>query len=348
MLKLGIIGCGRLGSFHADKAAAHPQVQLVGVFDPVVSSREAAAHKHGVKAFEDIEAMVPEVDAVVVATPTVTHHAVGMQCLHRGLHVLMEKPIAVSRREAVELVAAAGENLRILQVGHVERFNPAWKSAITVTDEIVCGERALFEAVRTSGYTFRSTDIGTVLDMMIHDLDLVLSVETSPVVSVDAIGFHVVDPSRMFGHEDTVQARLVFENGSVASLFSSRVARESVRRMNITLPKQTAVIDFGSRTTQIIRPGGNVLAGDFSPHVIDARRIASVAPGFMQECFSVQEFENAAVDALALELDDFVNAVLQRREPIVTGRQALRAVEAAEMILAAIRLPKNRFQQRAA
>lgn len=337
MLKLGIIGAGRLGTFHADKAAAHRDVQLVGVFDSLAASRETLAQKHGAEAFAEIDALLAVVDAVVVATPTVSHHAVGMRALAAGRHLLMEKPLAVSKTEAAELVAAARSNRCVLQVGHVERFNPAWQAAAPVLDGVLCGEPALFESVRTSGYTFRSTDIGTVLDMMIHDLDLILSVETSPLLSVSAFGFHQIDPSRRCGHEDTVHAYLRFQSGSTASLFTSRIAPEAERRMKITMQNVTAHIDFGTRKTRIMTPKAHVRAGRFAPDKVPQDQIATIAPTFMKEQFLVREYDEPAVDALALEMDDFVESIARDREPLASGSQALRAVAVAEQIVESLR-----------
>lgn len=338
MLQLGIIGAGRLGSFHADKAAQHPNVELVGVYDPLTAASETVAAKYGAKAFDDPDALLDAVDAVVIATPTVTHHAMGMRALKKERHVLMEKPLAVSFVEAWALVDAADKSGCILQVGHVERFNPAWKSALPFLEKALDDDkRVLIEAERSSPYTFRSTDIGTVLDMMIHDLDLVLSVVDSPVEDVEAVGFWQIDPGgRQGGHEDTVRARLRFENGFVATFFTSRVVREAVRCMTITTDAGVATIDFGSRKTTIITPDEAVLRGDFAPKSIDAAQAAALASKFMQEHFRVQENEGAAVDALALEMDDFVSAIENSRAPLVTGAQALRAVETAERILNAL------------
>ena len=348
MLKFGIIGAGRLGSFHADKAAAHPRVELVGAFDPSEAAREALAEKHGVAAFENLDTMLPQVDAVVIATPSVTHHAIGLRCLQSGCHVLMEKPLCVTSGEAAQLVHVAKNQKRVLQVGHVEQFNPAWHAAAPILDNLAFGEKALIEAVRTSGYTFRSTDIGTVLDMMVHDLDLVLSVIPSAIRSVEAIGFYVIDPDRKHGHEDTVHARLMFENGTVALFHASRVAHEAVRRMNITMAGRSARIDFGTRETRLVESSENILDGTFAPNMVSGSEAAAIAPSFMKEQFHITETQGEAVDALALEMNDFVDAIEHRYEPKVTGRQGMAAVKAAEMILDAIRHAEFQQEKRAA
>jgi len=223
MLKLGIIGAGRLGSFHADKAVAHPGVELVGIADPSDTARNSLAKKHGVQTFTAFDEMLPMVDAVVIASPTFLHFGLGNACLQEGKHVLMEKPMCASLAEGRQLVDLAKQRGLILQVGHVEEFNPAWAAAKKlIRSDLMAGEPILIDAVRTSGYTFRSTDIGAVFDMMIHDIDLVLSLAASQVFSVDAIGFHIIGGP----HEDIAHARLRFDNGCAANLFSSRVAEK--------------------------------------------------------------------------------------------------------------------------
>ncbi len=333
MLKLGIIGAGRLGSFHADKAVSHPDVQLLGVYDPQESARNTLATKHGVIACEVLEDLVSMVDAVVVATPTTQHHEVGLFCLKRGLHVLMEKPMCANWNDALELVEAAQRSNAVFQVGHVEEFNPAWQTAKNLLGDITPDKPALIDGVRTSGYTFRSTDIGTVLDMMIHDIDLVLSLIPSRVVMVEAVGFNVIGGP----HEDIADVRLCFENGSTAKLFSSRVEPTPAREMKIRTPGLSVRIDFGSRMVEECRPKQSVLDGKFVPHCVSPGQIGGLAPAFMKEHFSLNIHEHAAVDALACEMDDFVQAVKNGRSPRVVGERGLAAVAVAETILKAIK-----------
>jgi len=329
MLKLGIIGTGRLGSFHADKAAAHPDVELVAVWDPVESSRKALAAKHNVAGCATLDELFPLVDAVVIAAPTFAHHGLGIRCLLQHKHVLMEKPMCTSTDEAEVLVHAALKAKVVFQVGHVEAFNPAWAAAEPMLEKIRSGQPVLIDAVRCSGYTFRSTDVGTVFDMMIHDLDLVLSVVPSPVQSVEAVGFNVIGGP----YEDIANARIRFENGSVANFFSSRVAPQVERTMRLTTSEATATIDFGSRTASFLRPDAAVLQGTFTPARVSFEEAAKLAPTFMREHFTTEELPNDAVDALALEMDDFVRAVRTGSAPKVSGSRAVAAVVVAENIV---------------
>ncbi|MHB8898402.1 MAG: Gfo/Idh/MocA family protein, partial [Thermoguttaceae bacterium] len=240
-LRLAVIGAGRLGRFHAQKAAAREDVALIAVADPVHAQRQRVAAECGCRAVADYRELIGEIDGAIVAAPTFLHREIGMELLANGVHVLLEKPLAPSAGEAQELVDAATAGRLVLQVGHVERFNPAFTaSAAHLRDP------RYIEAVRTSGFTFRSTDVGAVLDLMIHDIDLVLSLVRSQVHHVDAIGF-----SLLGGHEDVANARVEFENGAVASLSASRVSYQALRQMSVWTSRAHTTIDFASRTTSV-------------------------------------------------------------------------------------------------
>ncbi|GHT23472.1 NADH-dependent dehydrogenase [Planctomycetales bacterium] len=333
MLKLGIIGAGRLGSFHAAKAAANQNVELVGVADPVIAARQLLATQFNVKAFESYEDMLPEVDAVVIASPTFLHFSLAKNALTAGKHVLLEKPMCSNLRDARQIADIARKNQLVLQVGHIEEFNPAWQSA----KEALASERRqniplLINAVRTSGYTFRCTDVGTVFDMMIHDIDLVLSLTTAHVFSVDAVGFHIIGSPC----EDIAHARLRFDDGSVANLYSSRVAAEAKREMKIITSSGTVLIDFGKRSTTTYKPNEMVLRGEYAPNRITPDIVTLIAPEFMKDSFETQTMQHDAVDALALELEDFVASVETGKSPRVSSNRALEAVSVAETIVQSI------------
>jgi predicted dehydrogenase len=333
MLKIGIIGAGRLGSFHADKVAAHPGTELVGIADPSDTTRKTLAQKHGVQAFTSFDEMLLLVDAVIIAAPTFLHFGLGNACLHAGKHVLMEKPMCASLAEGRTLVELAKKRGLVLQVGHVEEFNPAWAAAKkAIRNDLMVGEPILIDAVRTSGYTFRSTDVGTVFDMMIHDLDLVLSLIASSVFSVDAIGFHVIGGP----HEDVAHARLRFDNGCAANLFSSRVAEKGERTMQITTATAAVTIDFGTRTTTYHRADDTVLQGKYAPNNILPDSIPLLTPTFMKDAFTLEVETYDAVDALAAELDDFILSIQSNKTPRVSGSRALESISVAETIVRSI------------
>ena len=333
MLRIGIIGAGRLGSFHAEKVSSHSAVELVGVVDPCDAARNGLANKHGVQAFYSFDEMLPRVDAMIIASPTYLHYGLGSACLQAGKHVLMEKPMCASLAEGRKLVELAKQRGLVLQVGHVEEFNPAWTATKRhLRSDLMDGEPLLIDAVRTSGYTFRSTDIGTVFDMMIHDIDLVISLVASHVFSVDAIGFHVIGGQ----NEDVAHARLRFDNGCVANLFSSRVADKAERKMRITAATATVAVDFGTRTTTCHRADETVLRGKFAPNNVLPDAVSLLMPTFMQDAFSLETETHDAVDALAAELDDFVLSIQSGKPPRVSGSRALESVSVAETIVKSI------------
>ncbi|MDR1140667.1 MAG: Gfo/Idh/MocA family oxidoreductase [Planctomycetaceae bacterium] len=341
MLKLGIIGAGRLGSFHADKAVLHKTVELVGVVDPSEPARKSLAEKYQIREYLTIEELIAAVDAVVIASPTSLHYKLGEICLRNGLHVLMEKPMCSSWDDARKLVETAQQTGVVFQIGHVEEFNPAWRVAQEGLQfqDIKNGHSALIDAVRTSGYTFRITDVGTVFDMMIHDLDLVLSLIPSPVLFVDAVGFNMLGGT----HEDVANAQIRFENGTIARFYSSRVAPNAVREMRITSTSCTTTIDFAARTVKKYQPDEHVLQGLFNPDHVSPDVAAKLAPNFIKEHFLTNEMTSdtvpalAVVDALAKEMDDFVESIQTGRQPCVSGQRALTAVAVAETIVESIR-----------
>ena len=233
-LKLAVVGAGRLGGFHAQKLSARDDVELLAVVDPIQSSRDRIAAQCRCEALADYSDLLDRLDGAVIAAPTSLHHRIAGDFLKAGVPLLVEKPLCTTLSDADELVSAAKTQNLVLQVGHVERFNPAFHAVASRTQN-----PKYIEAVRASGFTFRSTDVGVVLDLMIHDIDLVLSLVRSPLRKVDALGTTVVG-----GHEDVANARLEFECGCVATLSASRVSYEAVRRMHVwsaeDLPRSTS------------------------------------------------------------------------------------------------------------
>lgn len=324
-LRLGIIGAGRLGNFHADKCAVHPDVKFVGVFDPYFPVAKQLAEKHSASAFPELESMIENVNAVIIATTSSLHASPGATVLRCGKHLLMEKPLTTTAVAARELIALAEKNSLIFQAGHVEQYNPAWKTA----RELLAGDRKFFiEARRQSGYTFRCVDIGAVLDIMIHDLELVLSLIESKPTGIEGTGF-----SRMGGFEDIATATLSFENGAQATFWASRVELEPCRTMKIVTENRTLHLDFQTRTTTQIVPDSEVISGQFSPSRIDSQQSGQLAPHFMKEHFISQQFSGPPVDALALELDNFIDAILRGAPSTVPASRAALAIEWAEKLI---------------
>lgn len=325
-LRLAVVGAGHLGRIHARLLGEMSDVELVGIADPVAAAREQAAKDNRTQAFADYRELLPLVDAAIIATPTRFHHAVALDFLRQGTPLLIEKPLAACLSEADELVAAATAGGAILQVGHIERFNPAFTAA-----RAKVGKPKYIDAVRASGFTGRSTDIGVVHDLMIHDIDLVLSLVDAPLVGVDAIAVGVLGEK-----EDAAQARLEFGDGCVANLSASRVSPSPAptRRMHIWTAEGFAGIDFGNRSASVVMPNEQVRSGRFDYESLPAAEKAGFKDRLFNEILKVEPLELETRNALADELRDFVDAITQARQPRVTGRDGRDAVAVAEAVLA--------------
>jgi len=328
-LKLGVVGTGRLGGFHAAKAAVNPKIEFVGVYDADFGRCREVAAQHQVTPFASLDELAKNVEAAVIAAPTVLHHELAKHLLQRKIHLLVEKPVTVLPEDAEELVAIAKKKDVALLVGHTEQFNMAWRDWHTRICELLEHGPALIDAKRTSGYTFRSVDVGAVLDLMIHDIELVLSIVPHEVVSVEAIGF-----SSLGGHEDTAEARVTFADDTVARFFASRVSPQAVRSMTIQSKHRWIEIDFAARKTVSLTASKDVVHGTFAP---GQQGTASIAT-FMQDHFSREESSYEAFDALALEMNDFAETVLcGRPSSCLSGQRAAKAVRVATQILEKIR-----------
>ncbi len=325
-LRLGVIGCGHLGRIHARLLASAEGAQLVAVADPMTDSRRQAAGETGAAQLADYRDLNGQIDAAIVAAPATLHHAIGMELLRHGIHVLMEKPLAVTTAEAEELVWAARWHGAVLQVGHIEQFNPALRQVLPLVQNA-----RLIEATRAGGYTFRSTDIGVVLDLMIHDLDIALSLVRSPVRRVHAVGLCV-----MGGHEDVAQARLEFANGCVTQLSASRVSYRPRRDMQIWSPRAQVEIDFAERRTTAVEPVDTLVDFDFQERDLSAEQRQHLQKNLFAELLPARQQEAPAQNALVEEQRDFVESIRTGRSPRVTGEQGSAVIAVAEQVLASI------------
>jgi predicted dehydrogenase len=328
-LKLAVVGAGHLGRIHARLLAEMSDVELVGIADPLPAAREKVAADSDAAPFAGHGELIGHVDAAVIATPTRLHHAVALDFLRAGTPLLVEKPLAATLSEADELVETARQHGAILQVGHIERFNPAFVAATARL-----GRPQYIDAVRASGFTGRSTDIGVVHDLMIHDIDLVLSLIDAPLVRVDAVGVAVL------GHnEDATQARLEFGDGCVANLSASRISYSAApnRRMHLWSARGFAAIDFGNRSVSVVTPSQTVRNGEFDYESLSAEEKATFKDRVFADILRLESVEVESRNALADELRDFVDAVRNRTEPRVTGRQGRDALAVAEAVLQSMR-----------
>jgi predicted dehydrogenase len=300
-IRCAVFGAGHFGRYHAQKYAALPGVELVAVVDPDLARARALAAEVGTSAATSIDEVAGSIEAASVAVPTHAHHDVATRLLEAGIHVLIEKPIAETIEQADALVALAAARGRILQVGHLQRF---LLRRMQVAERVF---RPLYiEATRIAPFKPRGTDVGVVLDLMIHDIDLILALVQSPVLAVDAVGAPVVTTS-----EDLVNARLRFANGCVATATASRIGFKTERRLRIFQPESYISIDLAERRMVEIHRGEGPGIVPGLPGI--ARHEATWADG----------------DDLLAEIADFVDCVREGRQPLVTGADGRRALETA-------------------
>lgn len=242
-IKFGVIGAGRIGTFHTRTLSTLSEVQLVGVCDNNFERATALAKEYNAKPYSDYKEMLKDIEAVIVAAPTPLHHEIGLYCLNQKKHILLEKPIASTMQQARELVEAAKQNNVLLQIGHIERFNPAVLEAFKYIKE------PKFIAIKRMGpYDPRVSSVGVVLDLMIHDIDLLLTMLKSDVVSIEALGL-----SALSKFEDIANVRLKFANGCVADLTASRASFEKARTMNLYQQDAYISVDFMNARVKIYR-----------------------------------------------------------------------------------------------
>ncbi len=304
-IRAGVIGVGHLGQHHARLYASLPGAQLIGVADQSGERAQMVADRHGARVFRTVDELLPHVDVVSVAVPTSVHYAVAKACLQAGKHVLVEKPIAVMPGEAQELVQLAKLRGCCLQVGHSERFNPVMG---LMRPHI--GQPVFIECHRLSSFSERGTDVDVVLDLMIHDLDLVLSLNPGPVEEVRAAGVAVLSSSI-----DIANARIQFRSGCVANLTSSRVSTNKMRRLRLFQRDSYVSIDFQTRLGMISRR--HAKAGD-------------------RPTVEVEQLQGGDEEPLKLQLESFLHAVGTGSRPVVSGEDGAAAVDVAHQVLQAI------------
>jgi len=327
-LKIAVVGVGALGRHHARILADLDSVDLIAVAEPNIEIGRSVAETCECAHLSDFHDLLDDVDAVTVAVPTSAHLAVAGDCLRAGLPVMVEKPIAGTLDDAALLVDLADRNNVVLQVGHVERFNPAVKAAFGQIDR-----PRYLQIERLSPFAFRSTDIGVVHDLMIHDLELVLALVESPIRNVEAFGV-----SLMGGHEDSVQARIAFANGCIADISASRVHPEPRRVLTSWSASGCVHVDLHSRQMKTFRPSAALLTGP-SPLELAAAPGADVEQlkqKVFGEFITVRKPDISDADALTDELQHFVECVQNGCSPLVGGPEALRAMVAADQVLASV------------
>jgi predicted dehydrogenase len=305
-VRAAVVGVGHLGRHHARILPTLPGVTLVAVADRVLERAQAAAAPSGAEAVADARVLLGRVDAVVVAVPTVDHLAVARPFLEAGVPVLVEKPMASSLEEADVMLSLAKRSGAVLAVGHTERFNPAIRAAMPILRT-----PRFIEVHRLSGFPERSLDIDVVFDVMIHDLDIVLALDRSEVVGVEAIGVPVLTP-----HVDIANVRIKFASGCVANITASRISRDKVRKVRFFQPDMYVSVDYAAQELDVWRlipREGERPAIEGGPVPVER------------------------VEPLAAELSDFVDAIREKRAPLVSGEDGRRALALATRVAEAIR-----------
>tara|TARA_Y100001970_G_scaffold284864_1_gene403164 strand:- start:2191 stop:3195 length:1005 start_codon:yes stop_codon:yes gene_type:complete len=321
-VKVGVIGIGNMGWHHARVLSLLKDAELIGVADLDEERCSLATSQFKCKWFKDYKELLKNVEAVCVAVPTLLHHQVGIDCLARGVHVLIEKPIAANEAEACSLIAAAKSSNRLLQVGHIERFNPAFRELT----KIVNGEEiVVLEARRHSPHADRANDVSVVMDLMIHDIDLALELVNSPVIQLSAIG----GKSRN-GPIDYVNATIGFENQVIASLIASKMSHRKIRSLSAHCKKSLVETDFLNHTLHIHRKSNESYSADHGELV------------YRNDGF-VEEVSTTSIEPLYAELEHFLQCVRGKEKPAVDGEQASRALSIAGLIENAVDHPGERI-----
>jgi predicted dehydrogenase len=303
MTRVAVIGAGAFGKNHVRVVAENPRAKLTHVVDTNAKRARQMAEAHGAIAASSVEEIIGQVDAAVVAAPTTLHAEIGCKLLEAGIDVLVEKPIAPTLEDADRLIAAAAKNDRILQVGHLERFNPA-----VVELERLATLPLFFEIHRMSVFTLRSLDVDVVLDLMIHDLDIVLALARGELSEIRAAGISILSPK-----VDIANVRLAFSDGCVANLTASRVSTEKIRKLRVFQPGQYISLDYANQSAAVCTVGGDA--------------------GLKFDQLSIKNGE-----PLRLQFNSFLDAVEIRQEPKLSGKIARKTLEAALAILDKIEL----------
>jgi len=326
-LPVAVVGVGHLGRHHARLLRQVPGAELLGVVDARLEQAQAVAADLGVPAFASADQLPARVRAVSVAVPTSLHHAVVCPLLERGVHVLVEKPMAATLDEGRRMAALARDRGVILQVGHIERFNPA----LSVMNRLSVQPRVI-QAERLAPFTYRALDVSVVMDLMIHDIDIVMDLAGAPLVDVQAVGGPVLGR-----RVDIASARLEFANGCVANLTASRVSFEPMRRTRVFGADTFVSMDFNTRRAFVVRKAPGFELGSLTP--ADAARVppkASFKEFIAQGLLETQQIDMDEANPLQLELTAFVQAArggaAAGRPRVASAEEGLRAMEVAERI----------------
>ena len=325
-LSIGVIGVGHLGKLHSKMFKEISNCNFVGVFDSNQGQAKSVADEFGVKSFDSIDELLSNVKAVSVAATTTAHYEVAKKCFEKNIHVFVEKPITASIEEGEELVKLAKEKNLKFQVGHIERFNPGLLSL-----ESFISDPMFIQSDRLAQFNPRGTDVAVVLDLMIHDIDIILSFIKSDVKQIDASGVAVVSD-----HIDIANARIQFENGAVANVTASRISQKKMRKMRIFQKDHYISLDFVTGVSEVyrIQPVDEAAL----PNSIS---FGEIGVGDKRKRLIYEQPESKPINALNYELQLFVDSVLNDKKIIVSGEDGLRALKVAEIIIQKIEQSKG-------
>lgn len=317
-LKVGVIGTGHLGKLHTKMFKSIDNCELIGIYDSNPEQAKAVSTEFNVQTTASIENLLKQVEAVSIAATTTAHYELAKKCFEYGVHVFIEKPITTTIKEAEELVEISEKKKLNLQVGHIERFNPA-----LVSMEKYIDDPKFIQTDRLAQFNPRGTDVAVVLDLMIHDIDIILSLVKSDVVDVQANGVAVVSD-----HLDIANARLQFANGAVANVTASRISQKKLRKMRIFQRDSYIALDFVTGVAEsyrLVAPDAEV-----NPSLIS---FGEIGVGEKRKKLIYEQPEQKELNALQYELQLFVDSVLNKAKPVVSGVDGLRALKVAQLII---------------
>jgi len=329
-VKVGVVGVGKLGYYHTVNYKQNPRAQLAGLYDVNLGLAKKVATEFEIPFFDSYEDLLQNVEAVSIAVPTIAHYRTAAQALEHGVHVLIEKPIATTLDEADRLIKTASQNALILQVGHIERFNAAFRAL--ASEKL---QPMFIESHRLAPFTPRGTDVAVVLDLMIHDIDLILKIVNSPIKQIDAHGVAMVSDQ-----EDIANARIMFANGCVANLTASRISLKKMRKMRLFQKDAYITMDFSLGMGEIYRlkslPSNQAEwetenKNETSDYFLSAW--GEVVHNGVKKRIVYEKRQPEQQNALKLELQSFIEAIRNNTPPLVTGEDGRNALKVALQIL---------------
>ena len=317
------LGIGHLGKIHASLYREVKSAELIGVYDTDLNKAKNVADELNIKAYSDISQLLEKVEAVNIVTPTSTHHEIAKLALDHNCHLFIEKPIMTSESEAEEVIQIAKEKNKLLQVGHIERFNPA---VLAISD--VALKPLFIESHRLASFNPRGTDVAVILDLMIHDLDLILYLVKSKPVQIDASGVGVVSETL-----DIANARIQFENGCVANITASRISTKKMRKMRVFQPNSYISIDFNEGFSEIFYIDDTAMT--FKNGTL-AFSLGQVEEGNRRKDIKYNKLQRTDVNPLKYELNGFMESIQANLPPLVSGEDGVSALRLAHQVIAKI------------